>query len=58
MLGSLNILAMSPELGTSNLQSNTFFIVNATDLKQVLSQNYNWLEFAAQSMRPRINILN
>ena len=58
MLGALKILALSPELGISDANSATFFIESAQTLKQVLSQNYKWLEFTAKSMRPRIKIVH
>lgn len=56
MLGAFGIIAMSPELGTSDLNTATFFIESAKDLKNVLSSNFKWIYFVAKSLFARVNV--
>ncbi len=56
MLSQFGIFAISPELGTSNPATGAFYIEQVQDLKDVLSKNYKWLNFAAYSLHPRIDL--
>lgn len=43
MLHEHGILAASPELGTSNINSQDFFIQEPQVIKEVVEENYRWL---------------
>lgn len=43
MLGEHGIVAISPELGTNNKQSDHFVLTNETLLKHVIQTNDKWI---------------
>ncbi len=43
MLGVCGIVAISPELGTKNLDTETFFIRNPESLKELVVENQKWV---------------
>ena len=51
MLGKHGIIAMSPELGIKNGDSDDFFIQNPAVLKSVLQINAEWVLAAALKVR-------
>lgn len=44
MLEELGVYSMSPELGTDDKSSQTFFIKNWETLNSVVTQNYVWIK--------------
>ena len=60
MFAKHGIYAMSPELGTNKKQSETFFVSNSNDLKDILVQNYKWIQYTMLKLLPQfeVNILN
>ena len=56
MLAKHGIYAMSPELGTKDKATETFFISSPRALKKCLSENYPWMKYTILKLMPRINI--
>ena len=56
MLGKHGILAMSPELGTSDKRTEDFFIKDPQVLKETLSQNYPWIKYTMFKLMSQINL--
>jgi hypothetical protein len=56
MLEERGIYAMSPELGTHDEASKTFFIKEWSTLSKVVTQNYNWIFYATKQLFPSIKI--
>ena len=56
MLGKHGIIAMSPELGIRNGDSDDFFILNPVVLKSVLQTNAEWVMAAALKVRSQLQI--
>ena len=54
MLGKLGIFALSPELGSSDKNSDYFFIQNPQELKSTLSQNFNWVKYSILKLMPEV----
>ena len=54
MLGEKGVYALSPELGNQEHGSEYFFIKSNHVLKQVLTQNYGWVERAFARLLPMI----
>ena len=52
MLYEHGVYAMSPELGSSNSASDVFFIKDANVLKQLLEQNFVWIEYTVAKLQP------
>ena len=50
MLGSRGIYAMSPELGTSDPDSESFFIESKETLKTVISENFKWIRYTIMKL--------
>ena len=46
MLGKYGIVAMSPELGTIDQESDGFFIGSPSVLKNVIEENAKWVKQA------------
>mmetsp|Transcript_11313 Transcript_11313/g.8317 ORF Transcript_11313/g.8317 Transcript_11313/m.8317 type:complete len:84 (-) Transcript_11313:141-392(-) len=46
MLFEHGILAFSPELGTSDHRTNSFFIADDQVLKSTIDENYPWVKYA------------
>lgn len=59
MLAERNIIAMSPELGTSSTQSNGFFLSKAM-IWDVCDQHTRWIEYTLKELEkhpdPEVNI--
>ena len=45
MLGKMNVIAMSPELGTSSRRTEAFWLRSDSAIEEVCSVNSRWLEF-------------
>ena len=56
MLGKRGIYAMSPELGTSDKASETFFIETRDTVKKVVSENYPWIKYTMLKVLPSISV--
>mmetsp|Transcript_35834 Transcript_35834/g.54932 ORF Transcript_35834/g.54932 Transcript_35834/m.54932 type:complete len:161 (+) Transcript_35834:1137-1619(+) len=56
MLGRHGILAMSPELGTEDKRSESFFFYSKTLLKRTISKNYPWIKYTAMQLLPRFEV--
>jgi hypothetical protein len=56
MFGAHGILAMSPELGTSNKLSEEFFIHSEKVLKETISANYPWIKYTMMKLVPSFNV--
>jgi hypothetical protein len=54
MLGKHGIIAMSPELGIRNGDSDDFFIANPAVLKNVLVANADWVLATALKTRSQL----
>jgi len=46
LLSSMNIITVTPELGTNDPNSDDFFIKSKEVLKDVLDQNFKWMHFS------------
>jgi hypothetical protein len=56
MLGKHGIIAMSPELGIRNGDSDDFFIANPAVLKSVLVANADWVLATALKTRSQLQM--
>ena len=56
MLYEHGIFAISPELGTSDNRTNTFFIEDPAVLEDVLQQNNEWISFAMNKLLVHLSI--
>lgn len=56
MFGEKGIYALSPELGTSDINTYTYFIRSPQTLKTMLAENQKWVYFAANTLLPQLNI--
>ena len=52
MLKEHGVYGMSPELGISDKRSEEFFIIDSNILKQVLQDNYKWIEYTLAKLHP------
>ena len=52
MLAEKNIFAMSPSIGSSNIYTQTYFITQESALVEMLSQNYDWINYTIKSILP------
>lgn len=48
---------MSPELGSSNSDSNTFFLESESVLLDVLSANYVWIDYTLRHLFYQLEIV-
>ena len=55
MLGEWGILAMSPELGTSDKRTEQFFIKDPSVLKETVSKNYPWIKFTMLKLTSQVH---
>ena len=56
MLKEHGVYAMSPELGSMNGQSETFFISSPNMIKQVLEENYIWIDYVIDKLQPKLQL--
>lgn len=56
MLNEHGIIAASPDLGGTSIYTQTFFINKVSTLTTMLSENYDWILYAAQSVLPQIEV--
>ena len=52
MLAKHGIIAMSPELGIKDKQSEVFFVASKDALKKIVSQNYEWIKYTILKVLP------
>ncbi len=53
MLGVRGIYAMTPELGTSDPATESFFNYSADTLKSILTENYPWIKSTMLTISPK-----
>ena len=56
MLANNGIFAISPELGTNNKETNTFFIKETEVLIDTLEQNYKWVILIIYQLAPNLEM--
>ena len=56
MFAKHGIYSMSPELGTSNKNSEKFFVASHADLKDILYQNYRWIRYTILKLQPHFDV--
>jgi hypothetical protein len=56
MFATHDVIAMSPEIGSSDILTNTYFITSQNTLKTMLAHNQHFVHFAAATLLPQLNI--
>jgi len=54
MLSEHGVYAMSPEIGSSNSNSDVFFISKAENIRITMEQNFVWIEYIIIKLQPQL----
>ncbi len=54
MLSEHGVYAMSPEIGSSNHNSDVFFISKAENIRITMEQNFVWIEYIMLKLQPQL----
>lgn len=55
MMEKHRIVAMSPELGSNDIKTSTYYMTDGTAMKVMLSSNYQMVKHAVQTLLPHFN---
>ena len=50
MLAELNVIAITPELGTERKWSEGFYLNSKAAIEDVVTQNYPWMKFSFEEI--------